>query len=375
MFTWPQSAGRRRLVADVLLMLLALWMGLAQFGSQGFGELESVAREPDGIGFVLVLLSSIPLLARRRDPFAVLLLTASASVGLVALKYGTTVHLGPAIALFTLASRSERGDLRPAIAVAAVSYVAIVLFELLSLDAGGGDPVVEGLLWTIAYVVGDRRREGHRRRAEIEQRTVAEERAHIARELHDSAGHAINLILVQAGAARVLHERDPERSRAALATVEQVARETLGEIDHLVGALRDGEDAGTAPLPGLEAVDTLVERHREAGLNLTARTLGERRALGPTLDRSAYRIAQEALTNAARHGEGSAALAIEFGERDLDLEVTNPVDPAAAPERGGGQGVVGMRERAALLGGTLTTERGNGAFRVHARLPYAPEAP
>jgi signal transduction histidine kinase len=192
----------------------------------------------------------------------------------------------------------------------------------------------------------------------------------IARDLHDSAGHAINVILVQAGAARLLQGRDPERSRAALETIEEVARETIGEIDRLVRALRDDAGAdGVEPPPGLAALDALVDRHRTAGLGVTVEDHGARRPLVPGVDRAAYRILQEALTNAALHGGGSAHVDLTYDDDEIRLTVTNPTRPDRPLRAGGGHGLVGMRERALLLGGTLDAGADDGVFRVHARLP------
>jgi signal transduction histidine kinase len=191
----------------------------------------------------------------------------------------------------------------------------------------------------------------------------------IARDLHDSAGHAINVILVQAGAARLLQQRDPEGSRVALETIEDVARETIGEIDRLVRVLRDDRgDDGVEP-PGLAALDALVDRHRAAGLGVTVAATGRRRPLVAGVDRAAYRILQEALTNAALHGDGSAHVDLGFGEEGVELTVTNRARAGLAPRPGGGHGLVGMRERALLLGGSLDAGADDGLFRVHARLP------
>jgi len=374
MRSFLQAPRTRRLAIDALVALFVLWITIAQWGSQGFDQLTDVARDPDGLGFLLVLMAALPVIARRHSPLGVLLLTATASVGLVALEYGVTVHLGPVVALYTLAAQRERAsaDATPAIAIAGIAWLTSATLQVVLLDVDGGTPTVGALLLIGAWVIGDRRRERGRRIVERRERTVAEERAHIARELHDSAGHAINVILVQAGAARVLHERDPARSRDALATVETVARETLSEIDRLVGALRDGDANGTAPLPGIAAIDTLLERHRETGLAVTTETVGTRRPVGAAVDRATYRIAQEALTNAARHGGGSASVTLDYGPEQLGLTVSNPVDPATPPSRGGGRGLVGMRERATLLGGALEVARNGADFRISAVLPYAP---
>jgi len=211
--------------------------------------------------------------------------------------------------------------------------------------------------------------------AERERRlAAAEERTRIARDLHDSAGHAINVILVQAGAARLLSEKDPARARAALETIEEVARETVEDIDQLVRVLRDDDGypepaREVEPPLGLAALDTLAERHRETGLEVTVDVNGSRRALAPGVDQAAYRILQEALTNAARHGSRRAEVDVAFGSSALEITVTNPV-PADSVAAEGGHGIVGMRERAALLGGNLQAGVVDGVFRVRARLPY-----
>jgi signal transduction histidine kinase len=204
---------------------------------------------------------------------------------------------------------------------------------------------------------------------------AAEERARIARDLHDSAGHAINVILVHAGLGRLRTESDPESARQAFETIEDVARETVGEIDEMVRILR--EDASlpgeVEPPPGLAALEGLVERHGAAGLRVTSTIRGDRRPLPAGIDRGAYRILQEALTNAARHGDGTAEVEVGFGESFLEFSVANPLrgDPADRAAGGGGHGITGMRERAALLGGSLEAEVRDGRFELRARLPFA----
>jgi signal transduction histidine kinase len=256
--------------------------------------------------------------------------------------------------------------------------------------ARGGFPAAEllhsGLAWAVAWFAGERTRlrrlhladlRERARRAECDAETerrlaAAEERARIARDLHDSAGHAISVIAVRAGAARMRHHEDPDRSLAALQAIEELARTTAGEIDQIVGTLRDGEpgEAPDLPPPGLASLDTLVARHQGAGLAVTVESSGPLRRLGSAADRAAYRILQEALTNAARHGTGRAHIQVAYGEAAVDLTVTNPTrNGRSAPRPGGGHGLPGMRERATLLGGDLRAERVDGAFRVHARIP------
>jgi signal transduction histidine kinase len=218
----------------------------------------------------------------------------------------------------------------------------------------------------------ERARRAEREAERERQLAVAEERTRISRDLHDSAGHAINVILVHAGAARLLSEKDPERSRAALQTIENVARETLGEIDQLVHALREDDSAAVEPPAGLSALESLVQRHRDAGLDVELSVTGGR-TLGPALNRAAYRIIQESLTNALRHGDGPARVKAEYGGEALEIEVTNSASgDGAAPA---GHGLVGMYERASLVGGTLEAVRADRAFRVRARLPYVSENP
>jgi signal transduction histidine kinase len=174
--------------------------------------------------------------------------------------------------------------------------------------------------------------------------------------------------LVQAGAARLLHQRDPGRSQHAIATIEQVARGTIGEIDHLVRALRDASGQQLPADPA--ALDELLDQHRAAGLTIATDLRGPRRPLPRSVAWATYRILQEALTNAARHGRGSADVAVWFQPHAVEITVTNPAATNGSVS-GGGHGVIGMRERATVLGGTLETQAGDGAFCLRARLPHS----
>jgi signal transduction histidine kinase len=371
---------RRDVAIDVALALAAFGATLALLFAHSSG------REIDALGVVLAVFSTLPLLARRRSPLAVLTVTTAASAALYGLDYVIGPPFGPTLALFFVASHEQtRARIRSTSAV----VIALLALHLGAAGLGLGEfplaPILFAILvWGTAWVVGDQVRQRRQRLQQLEERAlraeresererrlaVAEERMRIARDLHDSAGHAINVILVQAGAARLLGEKDPEQAEVAVATIEQVARETLGEIDKLVGALRENGVGGDVEPPlGLAALESLAARHRAAGLAVSVRTRGPAQPLPPRLDLAAYRILQEALTNAARHGNGSAEVAIAFGPSALELTVTNPVGPATPPA-GGGHGLVGMRERAALLGGALEASPSDGLFRVHARLPY-----
>ena len=380
---------RREFLLDAGIAAVVFALSLAMLASRGDSGTDT--RELDPLGVLLAALASLPLVARRRAPLAVFALTAAASAVLNGLDYPPGLPIGPTVALYFLALSPER-------TLAPRWLTALVVIGLYVIHAGATGlaedefptvPLLFGaLVWGGAWVIGDRVRQRRVRIAELEERALraereaererrlaaAEERTRIARDLHDSAGHAINVILVQAGAARLLQEQDLERSREALETIEEVARETLGEIDQLVAALRDDDlreatGGPVEPPPGLAALETLAERHRSAGLFVSVRERGSRRPLPPALDQAAYRILQEALTNAARHGEGSAEVEISFEPSSLELGVSNPIRPAPAPG-GAGHGLVGMRERAALLGGSLEAGASDGVFRVRARLPY-----
>jgi signal transduction histidine kinase len=157
----------------------------------------------------------------------------------------------------------------------------------------------------------------------------------------------------------------------ALEAIEDVARQTLDDIDHMVGTLRDRSTIGTVEAPtGLASLDTLLAHHAATGLEVTIEESERRRPLGAAADQGVYRILQEALTNAARHGTGSARVNLDFSDVAVELTVTNPVAADRPSEASDGHGLIGMRERSNILGGSLHTERANGTFRVEARIPY-----
>jgi signal transduction histidine kinase len=386
--TSPPWRERREVVLDAGLAVAVFAAWLAVLAARDSG---ADARDLDLIGVLLAALASLPLFAWRRAPLAVFVVTAAASAALNGIGYPPGPPLGPTIALYLLALNPDRSRApRWAIGTVVVGLFGVhVASVAVAEDAFPTVPLLFGaLVWGAAWVIGDRVRERRARIVELEERArraerdaererrlaAAEERTRIARDLHDSAGHAINVILVQAGAARLLSKQDPERSQAALETIEEVARETLGEIDQLVRALRDDDANGAKvePPAGLAAVDTLAERHRTAGLAIDIRERGPRRPLSPGLDQAAYRILQEALTNAARYGDGRAAVEIGFGPTSLELTVTNPTSPGHSPAEAG-HGIVGMRERAALLGGSFEAGASDGRFRIRADLPYDAE--
>ena len=371
----------RKFLLDALIAVAVLAFSLAAIGR---GRFVDDGESLDAVAVVLVALTALPLVARRLAPLPIFAIVTAATATLYGLRYGLGPPLGFAVALYTVAD--ERDERQEGLRRALLAVSAVVLLVPHVVQEGFAPEVFLGAgVWAAAWFAGDRTRLRRERIAELEERArnaereaererrlaAAEERMRIARDLHDSAGHAISVILVQAGAARLLQERDPAGARVAIETVEEVARDTLGEIDQLVRALRDDLPPGEVePPPGLAALDALAERSRASGLDVTVTVEGSRRPLSPAVDQAAYRILQEALTNAAWHGRGSADVAIEFAPSSLEIAVTNPAAPDSPARDGGGHGIVGMRERAQLLGGTLEAGADNGAFRLRARLPY-----
>jgi signal transduction histidine kinase len=379
-----RSAGRGLKLRDLALAAAAFAVSVLLL-IVGENDADSAVGALD---VVFVALASLPLVAWRRAPLAVFVVTALASSLTFSVAEPAGPPIGPTIAVYLLGFSGDGSRRRTQLTLAVVAAMLA-----LHVVAGGilGAEILFGItVWGGAWLAGDRTRLRRERMAELEERALraereaererrlaaAEERGRIARDLHDSAGHAINVILVHAGMGRLQTERDPERAREAFATIEEVARETVGEIDQMVRVLRDdaSQQGDVEPPAGLASLEGLVERHRAAGLDVTSSIYGEPRQLPAAVDRGAYRIIQEALTNAARHGNGNARVQIDFGERELDVLVENVLDPGRpARAEGGGHGLVGMRERAALLGGSLEAGPREGRFEVRARLPIPEE--
>jgi signal transduction histidine kinase len=376
-----RSAAGGVLLPDVALAVAAFAVSLALLI---VGENEAGGDGVGALDVAMVGLSSLPLVAWRVAPLAVFVVTALGSSLSFAVSEPVGPPVGPTIAVCLLAFSSDGSRSRTQLTLGVVAAMLAV-----HVVAGGilGAEILFGItVWGGAWLAGDRARLRRERMAELEERALraereaererrlaaAEERGRIARDLHDSAGHAINVILVHAGMGRLQTERDPERAREAFATIEEVARETVGEIDQMVRVLREDAsvDGEVEPPAGLASLEGLVERHRAAGLEVSSSIYGERRPLPAAVDRGAYRILQEALTNAARHGNGNARVRIDYGARELEVFVENVLVPGR-PTRaeGGGHGLVGMHERAALLGGSLEAGPREGRFEVRARLP------
>jgi signal transduction histidine kinase len=208
-------------------------------------------------------------------------------------------------------------------------------------------------------------------RLELERReAVASERTRIARELHDVIAHSVSVMTVQAGAAEEMLKLDPARAVEPVRAVQETGRQALVEMKRLVGMLREDDDElGLSPQPGIADVEQLVARMRDAGLAVTLRVEGDSRPMPIGVDLSAYRVVQEALTNSLKHGGQAAVVTLRYAARSLAVEVTDD-GGGVSTGKGDGHGLVGMRERVGIFGGTFEAgPREGGGFAVRALLP------
>ncbi|MFI0720510.1 histidine kinase [Streptomyces sp. NPDC021224] len=383
----PAGRSRRRglLSLWVPVVLLAF---LQTAGSGAAGRHQPVRVDLDRLGYLLLLAGPALLLLRRRAPVAV-----AAGVAVVTLLYVVLgypygpVFAGLVVAFFSaVAAGHRKGVLIVAgSAFAAHALVGLWLYRWLPPpgDARASWTEVSGAAAWLAAVLAaaelfrvrrERIARERRERAEAEQRRADEERLRIAQELHDVLAHSISLINVQAGVALALIDERPEQARTALTTIKAASKEALGEVRQVLSALRTpGSEAPRAPAPGLDRLPELVEQATAAGLHAEVTVEGGRVALPPGADLAAFRIVQEALTNVVRHsGSRTARILLTHRPGLLQVQIDDDGPASAGGDTGGGNGLVGMRERAAALGGTVETgPRPDGGFRVRARLPLA----
>jgi signal transduction histidine kinase len=206
------------------------------------------------------------------------------------------------------------------------------------------------------------------------------ERARLAREIHDVIAHSVSVMVIQAAGARTVMDSEPTRAQEALMSVERAGREALAEMRRLLGALGDGQELrALAPQPGIDDLPDLISRTQAAGLPASIRVVGDPVAVAPGLSLCAYRLVQEALTNAIKHaGPARAAVSVRWQADALELEVADDGHgiAASADRAAGGHGLVGMRERAALHGGSVEAGPGlGGGFAVRARIPFVTGSP
>ncbi len=360
-------------------LVLPAVVAFLTLGSTAFAALRQPAARPlDVLAVVLLVIGPAALVVRRARPREVLAVAAAAVVVYIGLGYPGSPM--PAAAVIALFSCVVAGYHHVGVTVAATAFATLVGWTLLAGRTLSWPGVLIVLAWlTVVVAAGvlwrfrrERREQARVALAEEQRRRAGEERLRIAQELHDVLGHHVSLINVQAGVALFLLDDDPEQARTALAEIKRSSRELLREMRSTLGVLRGVDaEAPHQPTPGLDRLDALLDEVRAAGLPVTLRTAGERRPLPTGVDLAAYRIVQESLTNTRRHAAAQSATVL-LGYRDRELELRIDDDGAGPPasERSGGNGLLGMTERAHALGGTLETGPGpERGFRVRARLP------
>lgn len=344
---------------------------------------------PGGVGLMAIAVAA--LVWRRKQPLLALGLTAAAAVVYYLLDYPAGFEPLPFIVALYGASSQGYRILSFAAAVLAAGMVGLV--QLLTEPRVGPTGLLVVLGWLIvvivvaevirsrrAYIleVEQRAIEAERSRESEAVRRVVEERLRIARELHDALAHHISVISVQAGAAMLRKDSKPELAHEVLPTIKQSAADAMRELRATLGVLRHPDEdhavsdaVPLAPPPSLDRLDGLVRSIEAAGPKVVTEIRGDRRPLPTDVDLAAYRIVQEALTNITRHAEaGTAKVVLGYGEEQLELWVDDDGLGVAESPPAGGNGLLGMRERAAAIGGTLRAgPRTEGGFGVYANLP------
>jgi signal transduction histidine kinase len=377
-------------VVDGGIAVLFVIVGLAT--TSGRGQVSKDLYEPqDALSVVLVLAATVPFVFRRRLPLTVLLVCTSAVVlnsGLGHNEGATPFFLW--VAVITVAATCST----PKVVIAAA---AIFTGLLLLLVVDGGPLSAEGFalncaLFAAMFMFGfnlknrkariealeERADALEREKEEEARRAVADERLHIARELHDVVAHSMGVIAVQASVGEHVIDTNPEEAKRALEAIAGVSRSTLAEIRRMLGVLRETDEGeggppAYAPAPGLSELDRLVRELDGAGIPVEVAYAGARVELPRGVDLTAYRIVQEALTNVMKHaGPARATVVVRYEPGALGLEIVDDGRGVNGRSEGrGGHGLVGMRERVAVYGGTLETgPKPGGGFRVVARLPY-----
>ncbi|MDI2128007.1 sensor histidine kinase [Yinghuangia seranimata] len=367
------------------------------FGGVYILSVAATEREAVASGFIAMLLCLSMALRRVQLHLAAVGVVVGGLVQLAAGVLPTPVDLAMIVVLHTAAKTGSRGLSRFGLAMAVVGPALMTL--RFPAEEGGPKENILGFAFVsfmliIAWVLGDSMRTRRAYYAELEDRAArlererethaqiaaASERARIARELHDVVAHNVSVMVVQADGAAYAIDAAPDRARDALGTISTTGREALAEMRRLLGVLRSEAEQGPyAPQPGVDQLGDLVDRVRDAGLPVELRIEGVPVPLSQGVALAAYRIVQEALTNTRKHAgpAANAAVVLAYGEDGLAMTITDNGRGADAPGDGMGHGLVGMRERVAMLGGQLDTgpdsgpEAGLGGWRVRAVLPYA----
>jgi signal transduction histidine kinase len=351
----------RPVVGDVLLTALALVAQLAPFWS---GEPGEVGDRPWQL-YAPAVAASVPLLWRRRAPFVVLVVSTVAAVSYQAFPLGPAqpIWYGTLVAIFTVAERGPRWQRRAVLVGFAVGAVAL---------SGSPATTARGVVSDVAaYAMGRAWAARGLQARHLERENalaVARERARIARDLHDILGHGLTVMVAQAQAGAVDVRRSPERAEASFEAITRVGRDAIGQLRRVVA-----DDPFVRPT--LDGLPELAARVTNAGLRVTLTDAGTPCALDPQVEAAAYRIVQEALTNAVRHARASTVeVRVHWRERTLVVTVDDDGTSGGGPDvggLGGGLGLAGMRERARACGGSVEAgpRRGARGFRVRAVLP------
>ncbi|MFF4356498.1 sensor histidine kinase [Streptomyces sp. NPDC001604] len=340
----------------------------------------------DPLAWILVLLATLPLALRTKAPVTVFAFVHAVGVLYISLGYWPVViTFGPMLAVYTVAS------VRPARTTAVCAAVMSGVWVYAGLVTDGSSmasvlaqavayPLVFWWFGHIARRTAELTRQLRAEQAERARREVAEERVRIARELHDVVAHHMAVINVQAGLARFVFTTDAPTAREALDTIAGASGEALEELRRMLGLLRAEGVSGAdgAPAPGLGQLAEMVDRVRAGGVPVDLRVTGEPRPLPPGVQLCLYRVVQEALTNVLKHAPGAnAAVELAYRAGEMTVSVTDDgkgVDPDRKRGRGG-HGLIGMRERAKLYGGTIVVgPRSEGGFGVHLTLPTSVRA-
>jgi signal transduction histidine kinase len=348
---------------------------------------EGVDKGPDWAVWLTPAVVAAPILVRRRFPFGAPACSVAIAVvaSFVATGEAVTDGLGAIFIVAAAAWLFGELDTRSAGLGLFLIFTAGALVNLNSTDVAWGDYIFPALLFTVFWGVsralairGQNLSEAEARARQLTSerdaealRAVTEERQRIARELHDVIAHSVSVMTVQAGAVRRLLKPEQEKERKALETVEATGREALTEMRRLVGLLREqGAMPEFSPQPGMATIDALLDGVRAAGLPVHLEVDGAPRELPPGVDLAAYRVVQEALTNALKYaGPAHAWVAVGWGEDELQLEIAND-GLGDGDGTGGGHGLAGMRERVSLYGGDIESgPRDGGGYVVRARLP------
>jgi signal transduction histidine kinase len=386
---WIQR--HRAPLADALLAAAVSLMVLVDLAS----PTDAVGVRPtDALAVILSLLQTLPLAFRRRAPLVAFVLTLVGVCAYYPLGYEVTDGtLATFVGVYTVAAYEDRRKSLVGLGLLAFGMTWYWLTRAEPFDPT--TPIWIGILGLLSWGLGEYVRARRAYTADVEalaerleraraleaRQAAWQERARLARELHDVIGHTVNVMVIQAGAGRRTLAADRGLAERAFQTIESTGREALEELDRLLGILRTEEDEPELPpQPGLEQLRALAGRFEDAGLPVEITVEGDEVPLPRSLDQSAYRIIQEALTNALRHAGGTIAhVAVRYRNDRLELEVANDGREDRRPQNhhpGGGRGLIGIRERVALFGGDLEAgPRAGGGFVVRCRFPLTTSRP